>query len=166
MHFLRGSVRKIKPLFYHCSNSRQFWTNFESYCFIKSTGTPVAGECFIWNNNETIPFTKFIQLLYYNWKIVFVGLHKKSNYSENYWLHGKRFLKYETERTKKKEDGNSLQLEKMIRLLFNCYCCCCCFLLYFSATCIKYTINNVKCFILNTKFKPCMYLILVRCCCI
>ena len=63
-----------------------------------------------------------------------------------------------------KRNGNSLQIDKMIRLLFN-YSCCCFLYCIFSVICIKYAINNVNFFILNTKFNSCMYFIVIFDCC-
>ena len=89
-------------LFYHCSRSKQFWTEFELF-WCQRIRLCLENACDPWNfDGKCLPFTLFAELFYNYWKTLFVGLLKQTNPSRHLWIQGE-LAKYKTEQKKQQQ---------------------------------------------------------------
>ena len=75
--FCDNQPESLTHLFYHCSRSKQFWTEFKlCWCLISNQRIRLCLEqCAFWNfDGKCLPFTSIAELFYNYWKTLFVGL--------------------------------------------------------------------------------------------
>ena len=87
--FCDSQPESLTHLFYHCSRSKQFWSEFELYwCLISNQRIlSLLGKCALEILTENAcPLLQLLNYFYNYWKNLFLGLQEQTNPSKHLWI--------------------------------------------------------------------------------